>query len=188
MLNPLCQKGLRKRFLQEHPEVIPYKHKVIEHYGELCTIFGTELVDRKLSCDVPMEFDHPIDVKVDDYSGELPVTFLETEIYDEAKKRSPPSSTALECRSKAQKTSSEKEQRDFTNITNVFSKLVNKEAGNNYFAIENAIDALQAIPDIDDEFLLDSCDILEDERKAKTFLALDATLRKKWLLRKLGRS
>ncbi|KAI3472970.1 hypothetical protein Pfo_029395 [Paulownia fortunei] len=176
-------------YIKEHPEILSYKDKVIEHYSELCTIFGTtELVDRKLSCNLEVEFDqHPIDIKVDEYSGDLPVTFLETEIYDQVKKRPSSTSLALECHSKAQKTG-KKVREDFTNITSVVTKLVNKEAGNNYFAIESAIDALQAIPNIDDELLLDSCDLLEDERKAKTFLALDATLRKKWLLRKLGRS
>lgn len=53
------------------------------------------------------------------------------------------------------------------------------------YTIEGAISALQEIPDIDDDVLLDGCDLLEDERKARTFLALDAPLRKKWLLRKL---
>ncbi|XP_030544450.1 L10-interacting MYB domain-containing protein isoform X3 [Rhodamnia argentea] len=53
------------------------------------------------------------------------------------------------------------------------------------YTIEGAISALQEIPDIDDDILLDACDLLEEERKARTFLALDAPLRKKWLLRKL---
>lgn len=53
------------------------------------------------------------------------------------------------------------------------------------YTIEGAVSALQEIPDIDDELLLDACDLLEEERKARTFLALDASLRKKWLLRKL---
>ena len=60
-----------------------------------------------------------------------------------------------------------------------------QKGNKNYSKIESAVDALQALPDIDDELLLDACDLLEDERKAKTFLALDVTLRKKWLLRKL---
>ncbi|KAK6158763.1 hypothetical protein DH2020_006077 [Rehmannia glutinosa] len=175
-------------YAKEHPEAISYKDEVIEQYGELCTIFGT--TDGKLSCDLEMEFDqHPIDIKVDGYSGDFPVTLLEADVYDQAKKRPPSTSIALECRTKAQKTSEKKVHGDFTNITSVVTELVNnKEAGNNYFAIESVIDALQAITDIDDELLLDGCDLLEDERKAKTFLALDASLRRKWLLRKLGRS
>ncbi|EOA22753.1 hypothetical protein CARUB_v10003465mg [Capsella rubella] len=52
-------------------------------------------------------------------------------------------------------------------------------------AIEDAVEAIQALPDMDEELILDACDLLEDEIKAKTFLALDVKLRKKWLLRKL---
>ncbi|RDY09585.1 L10-interacting MYB domain-containing protein, partial [Mucuna pruriens] len=55
----------------------------------------------------------------------------------------------------------------------------------NTISIENVIEAVQALPDMDDDLVLDACDFLEDERKAKTFLALDAKLRKKWLIRKL---
>ncbi|CAG7894083.1 unnamed protein product [Brassica rapa] len=38
---------------------------------------------------------------------------------------------------------------------------------------------------MDEELILDACDLLEDDLKAKTFLALNVKLRKKWLLRKL---
>ena len=52
-------------------------------------------------------------------------------------------------------------------------------------SIESVIEAVQALPDMDEELVLDACDFLEDEKKAKTFLALDVKLRKKWLMRKL---
>ncbi|KAH1078945.1 hypothetical protein GYH30_053803 [Glycine max] len=52
-------------------------------------------------------------------------------------------------------------------------------------SIENVIEAVQALHAMDDDLVLDACDFLEDERNAKTFLALDAKLRKKWLIRKL---
>ncbi|CAL5433397.1 unnamed protein product [Camellia sinensis] len=55
----------------------------------------------------------------------------------------------------------------------------------NSISVENVIEAIQALPDMDEELVLDACDFLEDEKKAKTFLALDVKLRKKWLIRKL---
>ncbi|XP_057436103.1 uncharacterized protein LOC130728606 [Lotus japonicus] len=53
------------------------------------------------------------------------------------------------------------------------------------FSVDNVISVLQAMPDLDEDLILDACDFLEDERRARMFLALDANLRKKWLLRKL---
>lgn len=55
----------------------------------------------------------------------------------------------------------------------------------NSVQIELVIEAVQALPDMDDDLILDACDFLEDEMKSKTFMALDVKLRKKWLLRKL---
>ena len=66
------------------------------------------------------------------------------------------------------------------------SSLTEKDDGNsNFISIENVITVVQALPDMDEDLILDACDFLEDEIKAKTFLALDIKLRKKWLLRKL---
>ncbi|CAL0308494.1 unnamed protein product [Lupinus luteus] len=65
------------------------------------------------------------------------------------------------------------------------SSLTKQRNDDNSISIENVIHAVQALPDMDDDLVLDACDFLEDEIKAKTFLALDAKLRKKWLIRKL---
>ncbi|XP_054799451.1 uncharacterized protein LOC129303898 isoform X2 [Prosopis cineraria] len=67
-------------------------------------------------------------------------------------------------------------------MANAVKKLMNEKDDRSF---QNALSALQAMPDIDEELVMDACDLLEDERKAKTFLALDTSLRKKWLLRKL---
>lgn len=39
--------------------------------------------------------------------------------------------------------------------------------------IESVIKAVQALPDMDEDLILDACVFLEDEKKARTFLALD---------------
>ncbi|XP_028781955.1 L10-interacting MYB domain-containing protein isoform X2 [Neltuma alba] len=65
------------------------------------------------------------------------------------------------------------------------SSLSTKKSDDNSVPIEIVIEAVQALPDMDEDLVLDACDFLEDEKKARTFLALDVKLRKNWLLRKL---
>ncbi|XP_022858384.1 uncharacterized protein LOC111379261 isoform X1 [Olea europaea var. sylvestris] len=178
-------------YRKENPGSISYKDKIQPQYNDLGIIFGpTETVEGELSYeDVKIEFDQdPTNASTDKYSGDLPTTVLDSETSDQATKRPTEALTVFERCSKVPKIGKEEIKGPVTNITGVVEKLVNKEAGKNYSAIESAIEALQEIPDIDDELLLDGCDLLEDERKAKTFLALDVNLRKKWLLRKLRRS
>lgn len=67
----------------------------------------------------------------------------------------------------------------------VSSLMVRQRKKEKSVSIETAIKVLQTVPDIEDNLLLDACDFLEHERRARTFLALDSTLRKKWLVRKL---
>ncbi|KAJ8749436.1 hypothetical protein K2173_025480 [Erythroxylum novogranatense] len=60
-----------------------------------------------------------------------------------------------------------------------------KDENANSISIEDVVKAVQALPNMDEDLVLDACDLFEDEMKAKTFMALDPKLRKKWLLRKL---
>ncbi|KAK8630484.1 hypothetical protein V6N13_079276 [Hibiscus sabdariffa] len=71
-------------------------------------------------------------------------------------------------------------------MASAVSSLTEKgDCNSSSISIENVITAVQALPDVDEDLILDACDFLEEEIKAKTFMALDVKLRKKWLLRKL---
>ncbi|KAM7459599.1 hypothetical protein LguiA_036593 [Lonicera macranthoides] len=169
-------------YIKVHPHAFSYRGRILGDYKDLCFIFGNTAVDLNFICHSPKpDFDRtPLGME-----QQIPAT--ETEKSDGRKKRPIMTPSPSSRSSKVQKNGTEDIRDAFTDVANVVSKLVNKKTDKNYIAIERAIDALQAIPDIDDDLLLDACDLLEDERKAKTFLALDASLRKKWLLRKLGR-
>ncbi|XP_028807106.1 uncharacterized protein LOC114761834 isoform X2 [Neltuma alba] len=107
-----------------------------------------------------------------------------TEIKDYGKKRGgemPPDSKPLDKKRKKD----QRIRKALSDMADAVKKLMNKKDNSNDRSFQNAISALQAMPDIDEELVMDACDLLEDERKAKTFLALDVSLRKKWLLRKL---
>jgi hypothetical protein len=71
------------------------------------------------------------------------------------------------------------------NMAVAVTSLTKKTKKEDSFSVGNVMTVLQAIPDLDDDLILDACDFLEDEKRARMFLALDANLRKKWLLRKL---
>lgn len=158
---------------KEHPFATAYKGTVLRHHKDLSKIFGGSYSEKlKAYVDTPK-------VKK--------TVKKETETSNKRKrlKKTPISSGRG---GKVPKNKNDDMKEAFTDMANVVSKLVNNKPDKNNGVIEKAVDALQAIPDIDDELLLDGCDILEDEKKAKTFLALDASYRKKWLLRKLGRT
>lgn len=174
--------------LQEHPHTISYRGKVLEYYKDLSTIFGTVRSGDHAAIfeSIGSQIDHSfLDVEFVDICGDLQISIPELLTSDEGKKR-PTITPASEHSCKLQKTGDGDVQDEFCHVGNVVSKLANGKDEKSHVATERSIDALQEIPNIGDELLLDAYNLLEDERKAKTFLALDASLRRKWLLRKLG--
>lgn len=55
----------------------------------------------------------------------------------------------------------------------------------NFISIGAAIQAVQALPDIDEDLLFEAFDFLEKGKNAAIFIAMEAKLRSKWLRKKL---
>ncbi|PSR91884.1 L10-interacting MYB domain-containing protein [Actinidia chinensis var. chinensis] len=183
----LADEAIWEAYIKDNPDAITYKNKIVGYYDDLCILFGSEMMDVGFSCQsIGTEIDFKaLEIGMDEVSGCLQIEIMDLDTSNQGMKRPGTMPSPGGRSSKVQKTGGEIEEPS-PDIAKVVTKLVNNQ-DKSYISIENAIDALQAIPDIDDELLLDACDLLEDERKAKTFLALDINLRKKWLLRKLGR-
>lgn len=186
LVYPVVSSCLCKICLQEHPDAIQYRNAFLGSYSDLSKIFINTELDGKFSRQgVGMEAGLiAFEIEIDRASGDMQFLAEDIEMSDQQRKRPTVMPSNSGRSTKAQKTGKDM-QKALAKMAGLVTKLANNKEDSNYKSIESAIDALQAIPDMDDELMLDACDLLEDERKAKTFLALDAALRKKWLLRKL---
>ncbi|CAN1140435.1 hypothetical protein LINPERPRIM_LOCUS24827 [Linum perenne] len=165
------------------PGVIAYRNKVLDSYIGLCQIQRNEALNN-VFVDQDMWNDDDHGVLVAQMNKELD-SETNIRISNDQKKRG--NSTEASCPmyycTKLQKFDmAGGVSKQLETLVTVVEK---RERKRQIVPIEAAIDALQAMADMDDELLLDACDLLEDEKKAKTFLALDGKLRKKWLQRKL---
>jgi virulence-associated protein VapD len=165
-------------YIKEHPDATIYKGKTLDSYGNLCKL-NEHLSQESFNCENLM-------IELENYGNEMEIVDDFSSPHKQQNKRPNPITPPLGivvC--KAQKTGVEtrkplcETEGDDDDCTKPMPQI------EIYSRIGNALDALQALPDMDDELLLDACDLLEDERKAKTFLALDVSLRRKWLVRKL---
>ncbi|KAA8539078.1 hypothetical protein F0562_025770 [Nyssa sinensis] len=87
---------------------------------------------------------------------------------------------------KLKKSTGERMVDALTAIASTVSSLVEqkKETYNSLKSI-NVVEALDAIPDLEENIYMDACDLLEDEGKAKIFVSLDVSKKKACLIRKL---
>ncbi|XP_022976982.1 L10-interacting MYB domain-containing protein isoform X1 [Cucurbita maxima] len=179
-----AEDDLWEAYGKERPDALLYKDKFLGYYTDLCKIFGN-VIDKEVNSRYTGEIDNEnMEIKMDGNEQHLLLTSREFQISQQRKRPAEMISLDTELSKKVHRTENDV-QKALSEMAGVVTRLVSMRQHHNYKAGEGAIDALQAIPDIDDELMLDACDLLEDERKAKTFMALDATLRKKWLLRKL---
>ncbi|KAL2345453.1 hypothetical protein Fmac_006738 [Flemingia macrophylla] len=181
-------------YLKVHPDARQYMTRPLPHYKDLCVICGPNF-DEKESSVLQDKHQNAVDFKTEctltSKIGQCPVISNS----DEEQFNGVNGLAHIGQKQKRQfekcpdSTSPKKSRNDEQGMDVALHEMavvnVSAKKNDNSILIENVIEAVQALPDMDDDLVLDACDFLEDERKAKTFLALDTKLRKKWLIRKL---
>lgn len=184
--------------IQVHTDARQFMTRSLPYYKDLCVIYDPNFDEKEYS--LPQDFEHQnvVDVKTESpgtsKTGQSPITSSSNEdqfsgVKELAHIGQKQKRQLEECSGSA----SPKKLRDdeqgmaiaLHEMATAVSALSSEKINDNSVSIECVIEAVQALPDMDEDLILDACDFLEDERKAKTFLALDVKLRKKWLIRKL---
>ncbi|PIA61208.1 hypothetical protein AQUCO_00300619v1 [Aquilegia coerulea] len=198
-------------YIKASPDAQQYRGRPVPHYNDLCLIYGGITEGQEGIIDG--QEDHPGHFKDDiqvmriggnspgPLSPSTPMSFRDLfsdeqvessylggdmDISNHLNKRLYVAPSASEHSKKPRKGTNGSIMEALREMATAVTSLKrNKKENSDPFSIKNVMDALQAVPDIDEDLILDACDFLEDEKKAKTFLALDDRLRKKWLMRKL---
>lgn len=182
-------------YVQTHTGARQYMARPIPHYEDLCSIFrelnhddkdgilshqNLEIHDQSPAASISSYEQFPME-KGSSYSG-----FKTSTAKESSKRLLDPSPTT----GSSKKLCSENEGvalaiREMATAVSSLADTRKEDENSNTIPVEIVVAAIQALPEMDEELVLDACDFLEDEKKAKTFMALDVKLRKKWLLRKL---
>ncbi|XP_050223673.1 uncharacterized protein LOC126673536 [Mercurialis annua] len=178
-----------KFYLEENPGAIKYRDRIVCSYIDLSVIFGNEAAPIRSSrnSSVKMVTDnHTQDMGLDSIFGDKEYQTGEFEISDHRKKRKPTTSSTSVAPTKVQRQTTEYPEVLYHKPRMI--KMVKKtKEKKEHMSIEVIVNALQTIPDMDDELFLEACQLLEDEKKATVFVGMDVNGRRKWLYRKLHR-
>lgn len=187
-------------YIKTHTNARQYMTRPVPYYQDLCVICRELSVDGR---DTDLGYDEPDDIPEVKFQGVLKISespaasFSSEEQLGELKESSHsglrrnkrqlenPSNSATPKRIRKKDGNMASALREMVTAVSSISEKNKDDENSGSISIESVIEAVQALPDMDEELVLDACDFLEDEKKAKTFLALDVKLRKKWLIRKL---
>ncbi|KAJ4952155.1 hypothetical protein NE237_028987 [Protea cynaroides] len=191
-------------YLKAHPEARSYRTKTVPNYNDLCVIYGHPTIDGRQSCSGhDVNHDNTPGMEIEVWEDPIsPISagygdpFIDTQesssqsdeamdISNQRDKRPFALLSTLESSRKMPRLSNQSMVDALREMAIAVTSLASKKENDSSNTLENVVNALKAVPDIDEDLFLDACDLLEDEQKAKMFLALDATIRKKWLMRKL---
>ncbi|CAL9026230.1 unnamed protein product [Prunus brigantina] len=185
------------KYIKAHPSFRMYRNKAMPYYSDMCIICGNEArILKKATSSCNLALDKGTLAKKTDgeampivdkhYAHGKPLGSSSVKnLSDQKKRHCPQIPETLQQSKKARRTDGVVAIKALEDMAVVVSSLKKKLKKEESVSIEKVIGVLKSIPDIDDDLLLDACDFLENEGRARMFLALDAALRKKWLMRKL---
>ncbi|KAJ1375364.1 Myb/SANT-like domain [Sesbania bispinosa] len=161
-------------YFEEYPEAIAFGETIRDNYSDLCLLFGNLNQNKIPGCvriKLKASNNNNFGMETSEMMGDLQSSAREFEIsYGRKRRKSQAVFTSSDAR-KVQKTLPSEVQEDL------------EEKKDN--SIERIVAALQTVPDLDDELFLEACLLLEDERKAGMFVAMDSTARRRWLFKNL---
>ncbi|XP_057424498.1 uncharacterized protein LOC130718063 isoform X2 [Lotus japonicus] len=160
-------------YFQEHPDAISFEETILKNHSDLCLLFGTPKQNGMQGClRIKLKTNNNnFGMENQEMVGGLQSSAREFKISNGRKRRKSEAALTSSNARKVQKTSLGEMQEDL-------------EVQNDN-SIESIVAALQTVPDLDDELFLEACLLLEDERKADMFVAMDSTARRRWLLKQL---
>ncbi|XP_057963033.1 uncharacterized protein LOC131154346 isoform X2 [Malania oleifera] len=176
-------------YIKENHDAQAYRNVTLPSYNDLFLIYGNVImsgsVDHSIHCRDAVNYDMGANIGFE-MDGILRDVQSQAGDSETSRKRQQSANPPILTYSrKARKISKEGTHHVLGEMANAISTFFCGEEDKNGSSIESIVDALQAIPDMDDELFLDACKLLEDENKAKTFVSLDVAPRKRWLLQNL---
>ncbi|XP_061349444.1 uncharacterized protein LOC133294713 isoform X2 [Gastrolobium bilobum] len=162
-----------RAYFEDYPEAVAFGETIRDNYSGLCLLFGNLNQNRIPGCArIKLNTsNNNFGVETNEIMRDLQSSARVFKISDGRKRR----------KSQAALTSSNARKVQKTLLGEMQDDLEDKIDD----SIERIVAALQTVPDLDDELFLEACLLLEDERKAGMFVAMDSTARRKWLLKKL---
>ncbi|KAI3930375.1 hypothetical protein MKX01_003403 [Papaver californicum] len=199
----IADDGFWDDYLLEHPVARSYRTKTVPNYSSLCVIYGDSIPDTKCkgaghhdnsksvqigvcgSQQYPLISSPCEDTAVDhmqegpsDSDGGMDI------IIGGASKRPFETPSTCQVSRKAQRSNRMCMLDAVRKMSVAVSRLTKRNES--CVSLEIVRNALQATPDLEEDLLMDAIELLQDEHKANLFLALDVSIRKNWLLSKIG--
>ncbi|XP_021899032.1 uncharacterized protein LOC110815515 isoform X1 [Carica papaya] len=198
--NILCQNGFAwdesqqmvaadddvwEAYIKDYPEAITYRGTNLGTYKDLCRIFGGEVrLPRSSSLGVQMMGrNSPMNMGVDGVFIDSQIPASELEISNRKRRKS--TNSSISAPRKVRRPNKEMPETLAKKSDMIKKSVTYEDDGGDCSSIKSVVDALQAIPGMDDDLFLEACKLLQYDRQVSMFVQMNIRQRRKWLLRKL---